>query len=142
MLNLKSSFLLSSVASCFLASSAFASYHLCNYSSRNVDVAFAFVHPEQPGNWVSAGWQIVNSGSCAKLINYDLTKMFSRIYYHAIANDGSGVHWSGNQNFCVKVGQPFTIFRSDSQCGGGTFRSFRMTNVPVGQSDFTTTIYD
>jgi uncharacterized membrane protein len=134
--------LVSGILGCLLTSTAFGGYTLCNYSSVNVDVAFSFVHPEQSNNWVSAGWKVVNSGQCALLINYDLTKMYSRIYYHAISNDGSNLMWAGNQNFCVKVGQAFTIFYADHQCNGGTYRGFRLTNIPVGVSNYTQTIND
>jgi uncharacterized membrane protein len=100
-----------------------AAFNLCNYSSKIVDVAFALEHPQQKGNWISAGWKRLNSGTCQTLINYDLTKINQNVYFYGLSVDGQ-TSYAGRQNFCVVRGQPFTVFNADRNCNGGEFLPF------------------
>lgn len=123
-----SKFLLVLVAIFGLASQAEAGFNMCNYSSKIVDIAYAFEHPQQPGNWVSAGWKRLGSGNCQTLINYDLSKMNQNFYFYGISLDGQ-TQYTGRQNFCIVRGQAFTVFNANVNCNGGEFIPMILVNT-------------
>jgi uncharacterized membrane protein len=124
---------------------AHAWFDVCNRSTQQVSVAFAYMDkqpsvpdifgsrtPTPNGSWNSQGWWSLTSGECARVYPHQLNHRNTIYYVYAKSQDGTTV-WSGKQTFCVVPSSGFHLSAADHRCGGkGEWRGF--IEVSTGNS--------
>lgn len=115
---------------------AHAWFEVCNQSTQQADVAFAYLDisdsrpidifgtrpPAAQRGWISEGWWTLKSGQCARVYPHELRVRNS--YYYVYAKGKNGGIWSGKKSFCV-TGSAFTLGAANQRCGGnGYWKNF------------------
>lgn len=131
------------VVNLFSGQSALAWFQICNNSSENVKVAFAYLetpdsrnycdifgscYPIRGQTWMTQGWTYLSNGQCQQVYPHELRKRNSHYYVYAESTDGM-YSWAGNNSFCVApTKERFTLAAADQRCNeekGAQWRDFK-----------------
>jgi uncharacterized membrane protein len=82
------------------ATSAFATFNICNKSNLAVHAALGRFDGT---NWTSQGWWTIQPKKCAEI----LTGPLDARYYYLYATDGGAGTWEGHTHFCVTPSAKF-----------------------------------
>ena len=124
----------------FYACQADAWIKICNRTSANADVAFAWVDvndnrdPSFDNGWIVKGWWSLQPGQCASVYPHELWRRNRYYYYDATSPFGKWAGGEGSSSFCITSArmQIPQSSRVKSECGGTISWTYRPPMPPCG----------